>query len=285
MPVNFTTIQGQRVNLNCDPGSYTYAIASENGVVRIKYPDVPEFEIYQRDQDLALQAEEAEAASRLKGHLDDVVQILKGKKRSGGHSMFHTLFMPGDIWKVVKVSWYEEDTRFYDNHFYGLKPGDEFVISKAGWENGYYGCTKSDHPGFDKKKLAKHLRREVTVDDIRIEKGVSDSGVPLLGNSARSSSKSVVVSHASQPTTHTKEPDTVFLLDPHNVTEGHVVFMGNSSVDEPRWFGNDITGRIYLPIGKRLSVPKSVTKALKELTVDQQLSLPHAQSVGSGLIC
>ncbi|MBI6883242.1 hypothetical protein [Pseudomonas putida] len=236
MAVQFTTVKGQRININCDPNAYTYAIAEENGIVRIKFPDVPEFEIYEREQDLVLQRAEAEKAEKEMNYLLNVLKLLMGKSRNSSHPIFHTLFMPGDIWEVRKVGW-KERSEHYFNHFYGLKPGDQFEVSIANWGEGYYAGTSSLNPKFDPKII-----------------------------------KGVMQTILERPPTQAEMDFDVCVMWPHNVTEGHVVFMGNPTVKEPRWFGCEKTGKILLPIGKPLSIPPHMLEAAKGVIEAEQKS-------------
>jgi hypothetical protein len=168
---------------------------------------------------------------RLEDYLGRVISALKGDNREGADVTFHTLFMEGDIWKVVDERWDDPldddvDPHFY-HHFHGLKKGDEIVISKTLWDDmGYSAWTAATHPNFD----------PAYVEYCRTGRYPSKSNPPRF------------VDDGLQ----------LCILAPHNAILGHVVFMGNPTFKGQRVFGCEITGEIPLTVGKKLVIPKRV---------------------------
>jgi hypothetical protein len=125
LPTIFTTVDGIRITVDCEPNGFTYATPDANGNVQIKFPGVPEFVISAQEQELACHHH---AQRELR---DFIIGVLKGKVCAKRHQMFSNLFQAGDVWQVVKESWYDEQKPGHEQDFQGLKEGDQITIVSA----------------------------------------------------------------------------------------------------------------------------------------------------------
>jgi hypothetical protein len=142
LPTVFITVDGERISINGDPDSYTYAIPDANNSVRIKFPDVPEFVISAHEQDLVRQHK------KQLERRDFIIGVLKGKFCAKHHPMFSNLFQTGDVWQILKESWYDEQKPGNEQDFNGLKEGDQIKIvsHEKDPKSTYYGWIANEHP-------------------------------------------------------------------------------------------------------------------------------------------
>lgn len=142
MPTIFTTVDGKRITVDCAPDGFTYATPDANGNVQIKFPDVPEFLISAQELDL-VRDHHAQLERR-----DFIIGVLKGKVCAKRHQMFSNLFQAGDVWQVVKESWYDEQKPGHEQSFSGLKEGDQITIVTAEKDpqSPYCGWIANEHP-------------------------------------------------------------------------------------------------------------------------------------------